>query len=153
MVFDVEFYNNGNSAQALDTIADLLPDPFDYVGLAPGSEVGIEPVDTQAPEIVWQGSFSVPSKGTLTLRTQPSEDGSAAQFQISDTGCGIPEEIRSQVFEPFFTTKEVGKGTGLGLSMVYGIVQRHRGTIRIDSEVGVGTTFAVKLPVGEAELE
>jgi len=57
------------------------------------------------------------------------------------------------VFEPFFTTKEVGKGTGLGLSMVYGIVERHGGKIRIDSAENEGTTFTVRLPIGENVME
>jgi len=67
-------------------------------------------------------------------------------FQVSDTGCGIPEHIRPHIFEPFFTTKPKGEGTGLGLYTVLTIVKRHRGTIHIDSAVGLGTTVSVFLP-------
>ena len=65
---------------------------------------------------------------------------------VSDTGCGIAKEIRGKIFEPFFTTKEAGKGTGLGLAIVAQMVEDHRGQISVDSSVGKGTTFTVKLP-------
>ena len=66
---------------------------------------------------------------------------------ISDTGCGIPENVLNRIFEPFFTTKDVGKGTGLGLSIAYDIIKKHNGEIKVESEVGKGTTFTVKIPV------
>jgi len=83
--------------------------------------------------------------GTMIVRTRRSEDGLVAEF--SDTGCGIPPEILRRIFEPFFTTKPVGKGTGLGLSVSYGIVKRHGGRIDVESAVGKGTTFTVRVPV------
>ncbi len=73
-------------------------------------------------------------------------DGSFVYASVSDTGSGIPEEIQNRIFEPFFTTKEVGKGTGLGLSLSYEIVKRHQGELMVESTVGKGTTFTVKLP-------
>jgi signal transduction histidine kinase len=69
------------------------------------------------------------------------------QIKIQDNGTGIPEENLSNIFEPFFTTKPVGHGTGLGLSVSYGIIKEHKGKIEVESEVGVGTTFTVTLPV------
>jgi signal transduction histidine kinase len=66
---------------------------------------------------------------------------------IKDTGMGMSEEVKSKIFEPFFTTKDVGQGTGLGLSIVYSIIKKHEGTIDVESEKGVGTTFTIKLPV------
>jgi len=69
------------------------------------------------------------------------------EITIADTGCGIPPEDLDKLFDPFFTTKEVGKGTGLGLSVSYGIIQRHGGTIRVQSEVGKGTRFFIWLPI------
>jgi signal transduction histidine kinase len=67
-------------------------------------------------------------------------------IEVGDNGPGIPEEILPKIFDPFFTTKEVGQGSGLGLSIVHGIVERHGGTIEVESALGKGTTFTVTLP-------
>jgi PAS domain S-box-containing protein len=82
---------------------------------------------------------------TVTVRTRPEPDGGVA-IAVSDTGCGIPADIREKIFDPFFTTKPVGQGTGLGLSISYGIVQDHGGTITVESEPGRGSTFTLHLP-------
>ena len=89
------------------------------------------------------------ARGTITIRT--GTEGDRVWLEFSDTGSGIPEEIRKKVFDPFFTTKPVGKGTGLGLSLSYGIIQNHNGRIVLDSEVGKGTTFRIELPVKHVE--
>jgi signal transduction histidine kinase len=68
-------------------------------------------------------------------------------LEFADTGPGVAPEIREKIFEPFFTTKPPGSGTGLGLSVVYGIIQRHNGTIEVTSPPGGGATFIIKLPL------
>ena len=73
-------------------------------------------------------------------------DDTIAVIRISDTGKGIPKDIKDRVFDPFFTTKGV-QSTGLGLSVSYGIINRHRGTITVDSIEGEGTTFTIKFPI------
>ena len=65
---------------------------------------------------------------------------------ISDSGCGIPQELREKIYEPFFTTKPIGAGTGLGLSIVYEVVTRHQGSLSVRSEVGYGATFTLSFP-------
>ncbi|MGQ9645153.1 MAG: ATP-binding protein [Thermodesulfobacteriota bacterium] len=83
--------------------------------------------------------------GTLKIQTE-LKDG-MAMVSFTDTGCGIPKEHLPKLFDPFFTTKQTGKGTGLGLAISYGIIQSHSGDIEVESEVGKGSTFRVKLPI------
>jgi two-component system cell cycle sensor histidine kinase/response regulator CckA len=89
--------------------------------------------------------------GELAYKGMPAAD--YVRIDISDTGTGIPADIREKIFEPFFSTKEVGKGTGLGLSTVYGIVKQTGGFIYVDSEEGKGTSFHIFLPRHHAEQE
>ncbi len=92
---------------------------------------------------------SMPQGGELTIGTRLTEDGKFIEIEISDTGCGIPQEHLDKLFDPFFSTKSTGKGTGLGLSVSLGIVQRHNGTIDVRSKVGEGSTFIIRFPTGE----
>ncbi len=82
-----------------------------------------------------------------------SRPGKHILFVVSDTGCGMEENIKEQIFDPFYTTKERGKGTGLGLSIVYGIVKQHESQIYVDSEPGKGTTFKMLFPVSDELIE
>ncbi len=79
--------------------------------------------------------------------------GDYARLIIRDNGSGIPDELVARIFEPFFTTKEVGKGTGIGLSVVYGIIQNHHGTIKLDTRLGEGTSFEILLPLSTEEAD
>jgi two-component system NtrC family sensor kinase len=92
---------------------------------------------------------AMPEGGELTVGTRLTEDGEFVEVEISDTGCGIPQEHLSKLFDPFFSTKGTGEGTGLGLSVSLGIIQKHKGTIDVKSKVGVGSTFTIRLPVEE----
>ena len=83
--------------------------------------------------------------GAVVIRTRAEATG--VVIEVRDDGCGIRPEHRSKLFEPFFTTKPVGQGTGLGLSVSFGIVRDHGGAIEVESEVGRGSTFRVRLPL------
>jgi signal transduction histidine kinase len=102
-----------------------------------------------AAQSISENPARVPTeKGTITISTTQLPD--AVQIAIQDTGPGIPENIRSRIFEPFFTTKQPGKGTGQGLALAHAvIVQQHHGQIWFESKTGVGTTFYIRLPIGE----
>ncbi len=92
------------------------------------------------------GRDSNREKGKIRVSTRRL--GQEVEIRISDTGPGIPEEIRGKVFDPFFTTKEVGKGMGQGLAIAHHVVvEKHKGTITFETEVGKGTTFIIRLPV------
>ncbi len=88
---------------------------------------------------------AIESNGEIRIKTYQSQE--SVVVEISDTGVGIRKQNLKHIFEPFFTTKEVGKGTGLGLSVVYGIIQKHRGKIEVESQVNKGSTFRVILPI------
>jgi signal transduction histidine kinase len=94
--------------------------------------------------LIFNAVDAMPKGGTITLRTS-SKDGQVV-LEVGDTGTGMTEEVRQRCLEPFFSTKGE-RGTGLGLAMVYGIIQRHKGTIDIQSEFGKGTTFAIGFPI------
>ncbi len=83
-----------------------------------------------------------------TIRVATALDGPAVRVSIGDTGAGIPEAARHRIFEPFYTTREVSLGRGLGLASARAVVERHRGRIRFESEVGMGTIFHVWIPIG-----
>ena len=98
--------------------------------------------------ILVNSAQAIEKKGDIHIKTWLADQN--VKITISDTGCGIPEENLNKIFDPFFTTKEIGKGTGLGMNIVYNIIEKHQGTIEVQSEIGKGTTFTISLP---ADLE
>jgi PAS domain S-box-containing protein len=102
---------------------------------------------------------AMPAGGHLLIKTETTRldesacagcadlvPGEYLALTVSDTGCGMSDDVLRQAFDPFFTTKEIGKGTGLGLATVYGVVKQHKGAIRVHSEVDVGTSICILLP-------
>ncbi|MEO9805926.1 MAG: ATP-binding protein [Reichenbachiella sp.] len=88
---------------------------------------------------------AIDENGEIKIKTLNLDDQSI-EIRISDNGSGMPDDIKDKIFDPFFTTKEIGKGTGLGLSISHGIIEKHQGKIRVESKMGVGTTFIINLP-------
>jgi two-component system NtrC family sensor kinase len=114
----------------------------------------LPPVECDAGQIeqlvlalAMNGVDAIGEKGELVLRAKPSPGGESVVLQVSDDGCGIPQEDLHRIFEPFFTRKGGQRSVGLGLAVVYGIVDRHHGAIQVESEIGQGTTFTVHLPL------
>ncbi len=130
-----------------DVVTDLDPD-LPQVHCLPGDfNQVILNVLINAAHAIGDALLDTPKKGTITIATK--RDGDHALLSITDTGTGIPEKNRDKIFDPFFTTKEVGKGTGQGLAIVHDIVvEKHDGTIDVESEVGRGTTFTIRVPIG-----
>ena len=89
---------------------------------------------------------AMPHGGSLKICCK--RHGERIKLRFADTGTGMKEEVRERIFEPFYTTKGV-HGTGLGLAVSYGIIERHEGMIRVESQLGKGTTFNIDLPVAE----
>lgn len=106
---------------------------------------------------------AMPDGGSLSIRLGRQEAGardtgeltrgSCVRLEITDSGCGMSEEVRERAFEPFFTTKPVGEGTGLGLAQVYGFARQSHGTVSIDSEIDQGTRITLLLPFANENVE
>jgi two-component system NtrC family sensor kinase len=92
---------------------------------------------------------SMPGAGKITVQTRFCDHN--VYLVVEDTGTGMSKDVLDKIFVPFYTTKEIGQGTGLGLPVVHGIVTAHDGSIEIESKVGFGTRFEIRLPIGERE--
>jgi CheY-like chemotaxis protein len=126
-------------------------------------EADINQFETALVNLVANARDAMGRRGSLTIRAAKAQATAldAARYalsefvvvSVSDTGCGIAAEQFDRIFEPFFTTKEVGRGTGLGLSQVYGFAHQSGGTIRVESEVGRGTTITLHLPISSKPVQ
>jgi signal transduction histidine kinase len=101
--------------------------------------------------VVINAAEAMPNGGSLRVLSRNDSASSQVEVRIADTGTGISEEIKGKLFEPFFTTKKTG--TGLGLAIAYGIMQRHKGTIKIESQRGKGTTIILQLPADQKDID
>jgi two-component system NtrC family sensor kinase len=114
-------------------------------------EVNVDPNQVQQVflNLLINAADAMEEKGKITISSRMVEDDNArfVELEFTDTGPGIPEDIRSKIFEPFFTTKPAGKGTGLGLAVSYGIIKKHEGQIFVKSEHGQGASFFIRLPI------
>jgi signal transduction histidine kinase len=148
--------------QALVGIKDLLKASLGVgvdvqLDLAPGipyAKADLNQIELAILNLAINAKDAMRGSGTVTLRTVHAEGAGGQHYvvvSVIDTGEGINPEIISKVFDPFFTTKPHGKGTGLGLSQVYGIAQQSGGTAKISSQVGIGTTVEIWLPVADFE--
>jgi signal transduction histidine kinase len=93
------------------------------------------------------GAQAIEKRGEINISTHA--DNGFVEIRITDTGSGIDRKNLDRIFDPFFTTKDVGKGTGLGLNVAYNIIKKHKGTINVESQLGKGTVFIIRIPAGE----
>ncbi len=140
-------------------IKRVIEDALSRLAIPENIEV-VKKLDTELPEVeidpdqiqqvlvnvVTNAVQAMPEGGTLTISAKEKEK--FLEVEIADTGCGIPEEVRNKIFDPLFTTR--AKGIGLGLAVCKAIIERHEGYIEVESEVGKGTTFNIKLPLKAA---
>jgi signal transduction histidine kinase len=99
--------------------------------------------------ILVNAAQAIEKKGDIHIKTRAVDQN--VEITITDSGCGISPGDLSKIFDPFFTTKDVGKGTGLGMNIAYNIIEKHNGTIHVESEPGKGTTFTICLPSGNED--
>ncbi len=123
----------------------------DYADCLPDTVVDPAQIQQVLMNLIINAAEAMDGAGRLTVSTRFDLEREMVQLVLRDTGHGIREEDLGRIFDPFFTTKEVGHGTGLGLAISFGIVKEHGGTITVESELGVGTTFTIELPLGKAE--
>lgn len=147
-------YKHANINECLESTLNIVWNELKYkatvtreFGELPETRCFPQQLNQVFMNLLVNAAHAINQQGAITIRSW--SEGTDIFVAISDTGSGIPDDIRDRIFEPFFTTKEVGKGTGLGLSISYDIVRKHGGEILVASELGKGTTFTVRLPVTE----
>ncbi len=128
--------SSGSTVEVVAELADLPP--------VAGDESALREALTN---LIFNAVDALPNGGRITIRTRRA--GVSAQIEVEDNGTGMSEEVRLRCLEPFYSTKGQ-RGTGLGLAMVFGMAQRHRGSLQVESELGKGTTFILTLPLHRA---
>jgi two-component system NtrC family sensor kinase len=149
-------FSAANINEALEDTLTMVWNELKYKATIKKNYGELPPVNCMIGEIkqvfvnlLVNAAHAIPNSGEIILTTlRDSED---IVIKISDTGCGIPQKNINRIFDPFFTTKEVGKGTGLGLWISATIINKHKGTLTVESTVGVGTTFIIRLPIDQEE--
>ncbi len=159
-------FNHSNINEGLETTLNVVWNELKYkctvekeYGDLPQIYCNAGQLNQVFMNLLLNAAQAIETKGTITIATRylngrstgSNKEQDYIEVKISDTGHGIPEETLKRIFDPFFTTKDVGKGTGLGLSIAYDIIQRHKGEITVQSEIGKGTTFTIMLPLLNAE--
>ncbi|MCC6676667.1 MAG: response regulator [Phycisphaerales bacterium] len=143
--------------EAIDLVRSVVPKTIQLevaTTLPEGASVLVDAAQLKQAilNLAMNARDAMPAGGTLWIRTSftadhgPGLPHGAAVIRVSDTGVGIPPEVRARLFTPFFTTKPAGKGTGLGLALTRSIIEDHGGSIHVESEVGKGSAFTVSLP-------
>src|ERR1700736_4738044 len=143
----------GGVAHDFNNILTVITGTIEILADAVAHSPQLAAIARMIDDAAWRGGKLILETGNVmldasfaTIHAEEVRPRPYVMIAVTDTGVGIPADIRDRVFEPFFTTKEVGQGTGLGLSMVYGFVKQSGGHIKIDSEEGRGTTFKLYLP-------
>jgi len=115
----------------------------------PRVEIDTTQIQQVFMNIIMNAADAMAGQGELIIITRLSADNRFVEIEFTDSGCGISQENLKRLFEPFFTTKEVGHGTGLGLAISFGIIEKHKGSIKVRSVPGKGATFIIQLPIKE----
>ncbi len=154
-----EDWNYANLQAGIDSTLNIVNNEIKYKAQVvkeyadiPEVECLISQLNQVFMNLFVNAAHAIKERGVITVRTGKQGDDEV-WIEISDTGAGIAPENIKRIFDPFFTTKPVGKGTGLGLSLSYGIIRKHGGRIEVRSEVGVGTTFKLSLPISRSHAE
>jgi len=120
-----------------------------YAANLPSIEIDNELMEQVALNFIDNALWAMPERGKLVIATRMFDDNNLIEINFTDTGCGIPRKDVSRIFDPFFTQRE--NGTGLGLSVVHRIIETHKGSIDVESELKIGTTFRIRLPALQEE--
>jgi signal transduction histidine kinase/ActR/RegA family two-component response regulator len=145
---------NGIVGEVTQLVRETFPRSIEIEPLAAADPIWVRADEVQIQQVLLNlcvnARDAMPDGGRLAIETRllpaTGTAGARARLRVRDNGMGMDPTVRQRMFDPFFTTKDVGRGTGLGLAVVQGIVERHDGTIAVDSVPGRGTTFTIELP-------